>query len=646
MWQGLFFAPFLMSSFLCRRSPHPGIKKSCNGGCDCPRADERICQEAEMVRRFFKLGAGIAGLILAMVLVMGLALPASAFAADKHGPVVTAVSPTTGSASGGNTVTITGKNFASGGKSRVKKVTFGKGTATQVHVESATLITVTAPAGKGVANVYVTTRAGTSARVSADKYTYHAPAAKYIVTSNGYAPVAGTAVIISARLASASNHPVYTSGVKVTWSKIGSGGSFSSVTSTTNANGVATVTFTTGTAAATDYAVTAADGSSRKGVSAKITTTAGLPTQIAVNAGDNQLGSAGTAVGTAPSVIVKDANNNPVSGVSVIFAVASGGGSVTGSAATTNSSGIAAAGSWTLGPIAGTNTLTATSIGLLGSPLTFTASTTIPTQIALNAGDGQSASTGAAVSAAPSVIVKNADNNPVSGVIVTFAVTAGGGSVTGSAAITNASGIATVGSWKLGTTAGANTLTATSGALNGSPVTFGATGVAGVLQVQYNGTPVRSYSLAELEALTPFAGYAGFRKSTGTIVGPDAVTGVKVTDIVADALGTPLTTAESVDVANVSASPYDKTFSYDRLVNLTGFTMYDATSKNPVAISSLTGPLVTVLIYNDPAGLVMSAASGPLRFVVADATSENVVMSPSSDSVSSTNLLNVITPEL
>jgi len=162
------------------------------------------------------------------------------------------------------------------------------------------------------------------------------------------------------------------------------------------------------------------------------------------------------------------------------------------------------------------------------------------------------------------------------------------------------------------------------------------------LVVQYNGTPVKAYTLAELEALTPFAGYAGFRKITGTIVGPDAVTGVRVTDIVADALGTPLTRTESVDVADVG--DYDATFSYDQLVNLTGFTMYDATTGDPVAISGLTGPLATVLVYSDPLQRVMPAATaGPLRFMVADATSENVVMY-SQLSVYHVNRLNVIDP--
>jgi hypothetical protein len=164
-----------------------------------------------------------------------------------------------------------------------------------------------------------------------------------------------------------------------------------------------------------------------------------------------------------------------------------------------------------------------------------------------------------------------------------------------------------------------------------------------ILQIERNGTPVRAYSLAALKALTPFAGNAGFRKSTGTIIGPEAVTGVRVTDILAAALRRPLTADESVDVASVPPfSPYSMNFSYDRLVNLVGFTMYNATSNTSVAMSSLTGPLAAVLIYSDPAGLIMPPASGPLRLIVADATSENVVMSPGADSVYQVNLLDVI----
>jgi hypothetical protein len=100
--------------------------------------------------------------------------------------------------------------------------------------------------------------------------------------------------------------------------------------------------------------------------------------QMAVNAGNSQSAAAGSAVATAPSVIVRDANNNPVANVGVTFAVVSGGGTITGATAVTDVNGIATVGSWTLGAAAGANTLTATVDGLAGSPVTFSATSTPP----------------------------------------------------------------------------------------------------------------------------------------------------------------------------------------------------------------------------------------------------------------------------
>jgi surface protein len=103
----------------------------------------------------------------------------------------------------------------------------------------------------------------------------------------------------------------------------------------------------------------------------------GAAAQIAVVGGDGQSATVGAVVGTAPSVRVSDANGNPVAGVSVTFAVASGGGTVDPAAAViTGADGVASAASWTLGTAAGSNTLTATVSGLTGSPLTFTATGT------------------------------------------------------------------------------------------------------------------------------------------------------------------------------------------------------------------------------------------------------------------------------
>jgi adhesin/invasin len=77
-------------------------------------------------------------------------------------------------------------------------------------------------------------------------------------------------------------------------------------------------------------------------------------------------------------------------------------------------------------------------------------------------------------------LVTGAGAVPVPSVNVTFAVTVGGGSVVPATVATDANGIATLTSWTLGATVGANTVTATVAGLTGSPVSFNATGTVGV----------------------------------------------------------------------------------------------------------------------------------------------------------------------
>jgi hypothetical protein len=259
------------------------------------------------------------------------------------------------------------------------------------------------------------------------------------------------------------------------------------------------------------------------------------------------------------------------------------------------------------------------------------------TNMILKAGTDQTVSSGTAVPVAPSVLVTDARGNSVTGVHVTFQVTSGGGSITGADAVSDASGIATVGSWKVGSAPGENWLTATSAGLTGSPIMFFAKGDAGILTVTQAGVPVRSYSLAELQSLTPFVGFAGLAKTPAW--GPDAVTGVKVTDIVADALGAQLAVTQSVKVAEVDATPYSATMTRDQLVNLTGFTYIDATTRATIVP---TGTLAAILVYSDPAGKIMPASAGPLRFMVADSINENMAYGKTSTSVSKVNTLDVI----
>src|SRR4051812_8137239 len=99
---------------------------------------------------------------------------------------------------------------------------------------------------------------------------------------------------------------------------------------------------------------------------------------------------------------------------------------------------------------------------------------TIPTTISIVAGNNLTMPPGRAVTPRPSVKVSDADANPVPNVQVTFAVTSGGGSVSGESQNTSLNGVATVGSWSLGSAVGPNTLTATAAGLSGSSVTFSA----------------------------------------------------------------------------------------------------------------------------------------------------------------------------
>src|SRR5205807_719567 len=93
-------------------------------------------------------------------------------------------------------VTITGTNF-----SGATGVSFGATPATSFTVNSTTSITATSPAAPaGAVDVTVTTPAGTSAVVAADKFTYVTPPSPPTVTgvSPGSGTTAGgTSVVIS-----------------------------------------------------------------------------------------------------------------------------------------------------------------------------------------------------------------------------------------------------------------------------------------------------------------------------------------------------------------------------------------------------------------------------------------------------------------
>ena len=96
-------------------------------------------------------------------------------------PMVTGVSPPSGSIAGGTGVTITGT-----GLSGATGVSFG-GTPATVTADSGTQITVISPPGKGTVDITVTTPAGTSAATAADNFAYYVVVANVVGQSQAQA---------------------------------------------------------------------------------------------------------------------------------------------------------------------------------------------------------------------------------------------------------------------------------------------------------------------------------------------------------------------------------------------------------------------------------------------------------------------------
>jgi adhesin/invasin len=293
------------------------------------------------------------------------------------------------------------------------------------------------------------------------------------IAGDGQLAVVGAALasLPSVRVRDAAGNPV--AGVGVAFAVASGGGNVTGATPVTDANGVATVGgWTLGTLAGTNTLAATAGALTRTFTATGV---AGAATQLLASAGDLQSAVVGTALAIAPAVRALDQFGNPVGGASVTFAPSGGGGGVIGGTQLTNAAGVATVGGWTLGTLAGANALTATLAGL--TPVTFTATglAGAATQIAQLAGDAQTAIVNTILPTAPAVIVRDQFNNPVPDVSVLFAPVSGGGSVTGGSAVSDASGVATVGSWRLGTLVGQNMLTASASGLAGSPVGFTAT---------------------------------------------------------------------------------------------------------------------------------------------------------------------------
>jgi len=111
-------------------------------------------------------GSGVVPITITIAGGTSAATPASDF---SYVPIVTSVSPSSGSQEGGTKVVIHGTNFEG-----VTTVDFAKAPATEVEVISGTEVTATSPAGVGTVDVTLVGPGGTSVTTPADQFSYSA----------------------------------------------------------------------------------------------------------------------------------------------------------------------------------------------------------------------------------------------------------------------------------------------------------------------------------------------------------------------------------------------------------------------------------------------------------------------------------------
>lgn len=190
---------------------------------------------------------------------------------------------------------------------------------------------------------------------------------------------------------------------------------------------------------------------------ARSTVTLGTGSAMTIRAASTATVSApaGSTLPTAPAVIVEDAGGNPVQGATVTFTVTGGNGTVSGATAETDAQGRAAPGAWTLGPLPGTNTLRA-ALGGSSATVNLFASGVTTAGVITGSAQHQVAVTSTPVAAPPAITLTTSGGAPIPNVAVQFSVVTGGGTLDVTEATTDASGVASAGSWTLGAATGLN----------------------------------------------------------------------------------------------------------------------------------------------------------------------------------------------
>jgi alpha-tubulin suppressor-like RCC1 family protein len=230
-------------------------------------------------------------------------------------------------------------------------------------------------------------------------------------------------------------------------------------TRTTDASGRATFADLAISGAVGSYTLKFSSTGLSPASSTPITLGAGPATAMTVSPSALQ-GTVGEALTTLPSVTVKDASGNPIAGVTVDFNASQG--TLSGARQTTNASGVATLGGWTLPTAAGQYTLAIDATAAAAVPrivMVATANPGAPQTMTAMGGDGQSALYLTMLGEPLQVRLTDKYGNPTPGVVVTWGSVSGAGTVAPLNVATDADGIVRS-NYRLGNTPGQHVIRA------------------------------------------------------------------------------------------------------------------------------------------------------------------------------------------
>jgi hypothetical protein len=294
-----------------------------------------------------------------------------------------------------------------------------------------------------------------------------------------------------------------------------------------------------------------------------------------------------------PVIGVRDANDEPVGGVNVTVTIASGGGTLNGTATVaTDATGGAVYTDLAIVGVNGPRTLDFSVAGLPAVTATVEVAAGAASQIVAVEPVLYEGIVNSPVAPPPSVSVRDGAGNPVPGAIVIFTPD-GDGSVSPTAVPADEGGIARVSAWTLGRTAGARySLSAQLQGSTGDPVVFSADANAG---------PAGELRIVEQPSASAQSGTAFARQPVVQIV---------------DQLGNPTATPGVTVVATIFSGPSGSLQNASATTNASGRARFTALSLTGLVGEyrlSFSAPALAGVTSN-PISLTAGTASG-LRFV-------------------------------